>query len=47
MLGLPFLVSGPGRGLYLMYLGFHDRRFVWFAFGHLFLTGVQVVGLVL
>lgn len=44
MLGLPFLLSGPGRGLFLVYLGFRDRRLLWFGYGHLFLTGMQVAG---
>lgn len=47
MLGLPFLISGPARGLYLLYLGFHDRHLLWFAFGHFFLTVLQVAGCLL
>ena len=42
-IGLLCALAAPGRALFLIFLGFsRDRRLLWFAFGHLVLTAVQV-----
>ena len=46
LLGVPCMFAGPGRGLFLLYVGAkRDRRLLLIAVLHFLLTGVQVAAI--